>query len=306
MVKQEDGRVWLAIDIGGTRARVAALTSFGTIFERAEVSTRQRDPAKIVDELFEQLTSMRESWDAQALGISNVGLIGQQRGRNFSINFPGWQQKHVDNLVQALSLPFVVINDVKAAALAECRLGVTHGAEPGLYVNMGTGIAVSMTCHGHVFHGATGMSGEVGHWVPLRGALVPAQDDIIERRIGGAALDHMADLIGLTGGAQDLSRAMSSNPAAHELWKQAVFEMARVVANCVIMADPAVVALGGSVARNPDVVSAIENAVELFCLSVPNIAVSELGDDAGLIGAAIHAHDHFATTSGRTRGFHPQ
>lgn len=278
--------VILALDIGGTRARVGIVNMDGVLLERTEVFTGWRGPDEVVRDLTTQISTIRETWDARALGISNVGLVGQDRGRDLSMNFPTWRPEHLKQVVQDTGLPHAVVNDVKAAALAECRLGKTKDADPGLYVNFGTGVAVAVTCQGHVVEGAHGLSGEVGYWVSLRAQSWLESDTILESRIGGFALDRLAEAMGLASGTRSLAEA--PDDSVKRVWRAVVAEMARTVANCVIMVDPASVALGGSIARNPDVVRAVQGAVRMFAVSPVHVSLSRLGDDAGLIGAALY------------------
>ena len=53
--------------------------------------------------------------------------------------------------------------DAKAAALAEARWGALAGADPGIYLNLGTGLAVSIVVGGQVLQGRHGAAGEIGY-----------------------------------------------------------------------------------------------------------------------------------------------
>ena len=59
--------------------------------------------------------------------------------------------------------PVTMATDVKAAALAEARWGALAGVDPGVYLNLGTGLAAAIVAGGRVLAGANGAAGEIGY-----------------------------------------------------------------------------------------------------------------------------------------------
>src|ERR671939_1950092 len=80
-------------------------------------------------------------------------------------NVPGWGDLAFEREVRAgLGVERVAVrNDVKAAAEAEARWGALRGADPAVFLSLGTGIAAAIVVGGHVLDGAHGTSGELAY-----------------------------------------------------------------------------------------------------------------------------------------------
>src|SRR5439155_17730159 len=93
------------------------------------------------------------------------------------------------------------VTDVKAAAQAEVEHGALRDCSPGIYVNLGTGLAVAIVVDGVVLAGRHGAAGEIGY--NLRG---PGSDSsVLEDAVSGKALRAMArTLLGPGTGPGDL------------------------------------------------------------------------------------------------------
>ena len=107
--------------------------------------------------------------------------------------FPGWGELPFGQLVRDAfpGIPVRLGTDVKAAAAAELRWGALTGCDPGLYLNLGTGLATAIVAGGTVISGAHGASGEIGY--NLRSAadvwIAPTSARILEHVVSGQALE---------------------------------------------------------------------------------------------------------------------
>ncbi len=159
-----------AVDIGGTKIAVGAVTEAGRIVARAECPTAPRDGfAAAMRRTAEMLREVSRHAGAGYLGIGVAcpspldplaGVVGDVG------TLPGWQG---GNLVAALSsefnVPVAVENDADAAALAEANWGTAKGRSRFIYVTIGTGIGAAMIFSGELYRGVDGAHPEIGHHV---------------------------------------------------------------------------------------------------------------------------------------------
>ena len=118
------------------------------------------------------------------------------------------------------------------------------------------------------------------------------QDGCLEAYMGGAKLGEWMKEEGLEGTASDLEkRAAFGDATARRLYDFAVGHLALSIANQVTMLNPSVLVLGGGVlTRCPGMVERIRDVVArraTVASSVVRVTMASLGDDSGLVGAAL-------------------
>src|SRR5947208_8947886 len=146
----------LAIDFGGTKVAVATADMEGSILKQARLDT---DASQGAQQLLERTTgtalalierTMEEvGGQCVAVGVSTPGVVHDD-GVLLSPNIPGWEQVSLRETMRAsLHVPTVVAaNDVKAAAMAEVLWGALKGADPAVFLSLGTGIAAAIVIGG--------------------------------------------------------------------------------------------------------------------------------------------------------------
>lgn len=206
-------------------------------------------------------------------------------------NVPGWTELALAaRLREGLQVDRVVCaTDVKAATLAELRWGALRGADPGVFLNVGTGLAAGIAVAGRVLAGANGASGEIGY--ALRGG---AGAGHLEEAVGGRA-------IGVRGGgpsaAAVFARAADGDAEAERLVAGALDELAIHVANLTVLVDPARIAVGGGMMGSAErVLAALRARVAQAAPFPPEVVAAHFTHDAALHGAIALALDAAATT----------
>jgi glucokinase len=188
----------------------------------------------------------------------------------------------------SLRIPTVVAeNDVKAAAMAEVLWGALEGADPAVFLSLGTGIAAAIVIGGRVVTGAHGASGEIGY--NLRSVLDTSGAAHgrapLEEAIGGRFIGERASL--LLG--EPLSAAgVFAHPdiRARFLVDEALAELATHIANLAILIDPARIAIGGGLMSSGDVIlRALAFRLEYAVPFPPEIVPARFLNDASLYGA---------------------
>ena len=160
----------IGVDLGGTNLRIAAVDEQGTLLEKVTTGTqvaKGRDfvIAEICDAIRDLAAKFTRSSRLVGVGIGIPGIIDKRTGfLRESPNLPGWHEYPVrDDIEHRLGAPVILENDANAAALGENWLGAARGMDDMLMITMGTGVGGGIVLRGKIWHGMTGMAGELGH-----------------------------------------------------------------------------------------------------------------------------------------------
>jgi predicted NBD/HSP70 family sugar kinase len=293
----------LAADLGATHARLAVTELTGRVLveERHDIEIAD-GPAVVLawlEERFEQLLE-RAPADARILGIG-IGLPGPvEFDTGVPIAppiMPGWDGYRVSKrLRERFGAPVLIDNDANLMALGE-RHRAWPDIEDLLFVKVGTGIGAGMISRGRMLRGAQGAAGDIGH-IHLRD-----HDDVIcrcgnrgclEAVAGGWAL---AEQLGVPGIPDVIRLFRDGDPVATAAIRAAGRQLGEVLATAVNSFNPAVIVIGGDLARADGPLLAgvrevvYQRAVPLGTRSL-RIVTASLNDQAGVIGAAILAIEH--------------
>src|SRR5260221_855947 len=307
----------LAIDFGGTKVAIAIAATTGSILQQAGLDTHASQGAQ---QLLERTTTaayaliertMAEvGGQCVAVGVATPGIV-RDNVVLLSPNIPGWEQVSLRETMRAgLDIPTVVVeNDVKAAAMAEVLWGALKGADPAVFLSLGTGIAAAIVIGGRVVTGAHGASGEIGY--NLRSVLDNAGAAHgrapLEEAIGGRFIGERGSL--LLG--EQLSAAdvfAHSDIRARFLVDETLAELATHVANLAILIDPARIAIGGGLISSGDVIlRALAFRLEFAVPFPPELVPARFLNDASLYGAIALAlsRDFYPRERVRDRAMEP-
>ncbi len=316
----------IGIDFGGTNLRVAAYDhNQRQLAARALPSRVASGPAAVLDAM---AAAVREVQAAAAglsfrgLAIGSPGPLELPNGRLLNPpNLPGWDGVQLkQELEQRLQMPVIVESDANAAALAECEMGA--GREFGVaslcMLTLGTGVGGAIVLQHQIFHGMTGMAGELGH-----GPLIPdgascgcGAAGCLEQYASATAIKRRArelaelapELEGLTrrqhfGAAEVAQLAQQGSTAAQEIFAEAGEALARGLAQAINLLNLPLYVIGGGVAAAwplfaPRMFDALQEFSYVYRLTRPgnrdtfevnrtNVLPARLGSDAGLLGAAL-------------------
>lgn len=222
----------IGVDLGGTNLRIAAVDSNGKVLEKITTSTevtRGRD--FVIDEMCAAIQhtflKFHASGEVAGIGIGIPGIIEMQTGMlRESPNLPGWHDYPVrDEIERRLSTTVVLENDANAAALGEKWLGAASAVDDMCMLTLGTGVGGGLVLKGQVWHGMTGMAGELGHInvSPNGPPCNCGSCGCLEQLASATAIKRMAIEAIATGKAPELARAMNSEP---EFSSKVVHQMA--------------------------------------------------------------------------------
>lgn len=318
----------LGIDLGGTTFSVGCVDERGTIANFCEAPTQQHDgPERLLPRLAEAGAKVLSQVDkskplmgnkpVRALGIGVPGPVKHREGVCvYAPNLDGWVNLPVAApLSKAIGLPVFVINDAKAATLAEARFGAGRGASSILMLTLGTGIGSGLTIDGKLHLGATDRGAEVGHITvdisDKRGSAgnvgtlesVCGRDAIVWRAMRHLTWGKKSLLSEICEG--DLSAmtprhiaeaAQNGDELARLVWQETASYLAVGIVNVVFTADVERVVIGGGVAQAGDVLfeplkRAVAARTSRMRFDIEHIVPAQLGPEAGLIGAAQWARE---------------
>lgn len=311
------GNFYVGVDLGGTNIRTAVFDDKMRPLERAEVLTEARQGAEPVIQrtaacVREALARAELSLEEIAgVGVGAAGLTNWETGVVLLASNLNWKDVPLrQRLSEELDGANVEVDkDTNAAALAESRLGAGEKYRDFLYVTAGTGIGGGLVLGGELYRGATGGAGDLGHVVvdPAGPKCGCGGYGCVEVFSSGAGMvdrakEALASMDGEPGAStlepeglttEDIFVAARGGDAvAADVVERAGRALGLALANYVNLNNPEGVVLGGGVARAGDVYrEPVERELKRRALpalaEIVELVPPELGDDVGLIGAAL-------------------
>lgn len=293
----------LGIDFGGTKVALGIADLSGEVVARHRLDTDAMSGAvQAVDRTLSAATDLLDAylpaWSARlaAIGVVSPGIVLPDQIL-LAPNVPGWEQLRLRDAVGARfgAVPTAIGTDAKAAALAEWRWGALAGADPGVFLTVGTGLAAAILIGGRVITGANGASGEIGY--NLRGVTdrggYAAGSASLEEAVAGRGLGERATaLLGRPCTAAELFTLADRDPSARRLLAEALDELAVHVANLAIAVDPARIAVGGGLTASADVLlPALRGRLAQAVPFPPELVTARFDQDGALRGAIALALD---------------
>jgi glucokinase len=170
LVSPESGAI--GIDLGGTNLKLALLDGENRIAAHLMVPTGGAEGHDaVIERMIDGVKALRAenaAIDVAGIGIGVPGEVDMESGITGDLpNLPGrWRNVPVGPAIAAATkLPVRMINDAKAFALAEYRLGAAAGVDTALCVTVGTGIGGAIIAHGQILYGLGALAGEIGHLI---------------------------------------------------------------------------------------------------------------------------------------------
>lgn len=316
-----DGPV-LALDLGGTQIRTAAVLPDGALLVRAARATPVTEgAAAIVDACVATLREAYEALDGTSraglvgVGISATGPVDPARGMivdppNIS---PDFRDVPLAAAVEhGLGLPAVLERDTHVAALAEQAFGAGRGVDDFVYLTISTGIGGAIVSAGELLAGRDDAAAEFGH-VTLqldgppcgcgeRGHFEALASGLAIATAGRAAVASGTSVVlaeaarrvapALLSAREVAEAAETGEPVAATIMAAALDAFVASILGIVNMLNPSRLVVGGSVAHGQGDrwLQPARDAVRLRAFSRDagrraQIVLSELGDDVGLVGA---------------------
>jgi glucokinase len=292
--------VVLGLDFGGTKVAAAVASADGRRLGAATVATDPTRGARWnlehgIGAALRLLDDVVPGRPPVAVAATTFGIPGAN-GVALAPAIPGWEELALGpELSRAFECDAVqVVTDVKAAAAVEARDGALAGHDPGLYLNLGTGLAAAIVCGGRVLTGANGAAGEIGYSL-LRGG-GDGEASMLEHLVSGIGLAATARRRG--GGAltaEEVFLQAEATPELARLVDEFVQELGFHLVNLAVAIDPSRIAVGGGMVRSwPRLNGPLRRALDASMPFPPDLVVGAYPYDAALVGAVSLAVDAVA------------
>jgi glucokinase len=325
MAVQRDGRAVIGVDLGGTKILTGVVSDGNRILGRAKVPTPAQEGAAailaaILASVDEALADARlKRADIAAVGVGTPGPIDDVAGIIlFSANLNVREFAIGPSLSAALERPVLIQNDVRAGGYGEFRMGAGVGFRDLIVAFVGTGIGGCLIHDGCVIRGSTGNAGELGHITVKAGGprcgcgangcleALASRTAITRRVLKAIEKGHptiLEEKMARKGGrlkSGDLSEAVASrDPVAVKEVSRAARFLGLGLGSLINVFGPEVVIIGGGVteALGEPYVDLVRASIRERALTDPGgtvrITRAALGDDAGMLGAALLAREKF-------------
>jgi glucokinase len=309
----------IGVDLGGSNLRLACFGEDGRIPIKThrEPIGDQRDPMTLVERLAGMIGYLSQlvPWTSgrMPVGVGIAAMLSDRLGTVANSPHLRWRNIPFGQLLAARLGPnftLGVYNDVNAITWGECLAGAGQGFADVLAVFVGTGIGAGIIANGRLIDGASNCAGELGHvkvaWGDVAAPCACGGRGCVEAYVGGSyveqrILDELASrdslAIQLAGGRDRVTPSHVDRAAAEGdewalgLWTELAPLLAVALGNTLAILNPARLILGGGLlSRTPTLYQQVVTSLTLVAPAASmlplSIAQAELGDDAGLVGAA--------------------
>jgi len=293
------------IDIGGTNIKLALVETDGDepdikarksfLFEKAGCELLCR---RIADGIISMAAEVGCSTRLLGhIGLTVPGSIDQSGEILLDAYNMGYHNVPIKKELEKYfpNVPVIMINDAKAAALAELKAGVFKGCQTALMLTIGTGLGAGLILGGKVFNGGQNRGCEIGH-LPFKKGGIPCTCGLtgcLERytsatRIADMGRDALGPEFADAKAVKDAAEA--GNKKAQEILDIYIDDLGTAIGGLCSVFDPEKVALGGGFSAAGDILYVPLTRIvseRNFYKATYDIVPARFKNDAGVIGAAM-------------------
>ena len=307
----------IGVDVGGTGIKVGIVNELGDILYRGTCVT---DVEGGFDKIISDIKTVIEN-------IIDENHIKQEKIKSIVFGIPGYIDRHgkancvnlnwkkVD-FIQKLEENFPQFdifadNDATVAGLAESKFGSTKEHDTSVVLTLGTGVGGAIIINGRPFSGVHGVGSEIGHMMIGDGdykcncgntgcfetfcsatAIIKYTQKLLEEGNQSSILDMCDGDISNINAKMVFDAYNQNDEVAILVITRFKSYLARGIANIVNTIDPGVIAIGGGVSKSEDIIldglkEMVRNHLVYKEEEFADIVIATLGNDAGIIGAAI-------------------
>lgn len=321
----------IGVDVGGTKVACGLVDLKGRVLARNRKAIDISDgdgrcPAEQIAGMIRELADIARVTGnpVVACGIAVPAVVDREAGKVvWAPNIPGWRDFPLGEFLRSKTeIPVCLDHDGPAAVAGEQWVGAARGLSHVVLIIIGTGIGAGLILGGRVYRGSQGIAGGIG-WSCLESDAIEAplyrgkgfletvaagpgiarevRDEILRGRTSLALEISGGDPGAITTEAV-LAAAARGDEVAREVLARAVRYIGMATANLVSTFNPEIVVLGGGVGGHlgpyiDDIKHVVEVTAQPQAGAVVRVVTAELGDDAGVIGAAKIAFEESGVLS---------
>ena len=307
--------MYIGIDLGGTNIAAGLVDETGRILYSASVPTlKERHWSEIIKDMAALACRVAAEGghsmdEVKAVGIGCPGSIDQKNGVVvYSNNIVMDHVPMAEEFRKHLDKPVFLENDANAAAMGEFTV-CGEGVSSFVFMTLGTGVGGGIILDGQVWSGFNGAGAEIGHQSLVYGgkpctcgrrgcleayasvsALIAQTKEAMEAH-PESAMHAMAAEQGKVTGRTAFACAAAGDPVAIGVRDQYIEYVAEGICSIVNVLQPQVLAIGGGISREGDVL--LDPIKAYFAendynkhMAKTDIRIAQLFGDAGIVGAA--------------------
>ncbi len=313
----------IGIDLGGTNIAAAIVNNEFKIVKKMSVPTgADRDASLIMDDMAALCKKVCaeagiDFSEIEAIGIASPGVVNHTDGVvEYSCNLPFRKFPICVELGKRLGMTNIhVENDANAAAWGEAVAGAARGTKSSVMITLGTGVGGGIIIDGKVFSGSNYAGAELGHIVievdgrqcgcgrrgcweaysSATGLINMTKEKIEECKANGraTAMTAYVEKHGKVSGRTAFDCMRSGDTAAKEVVDTYIKYLASGLASMINIFQPEVLSIGGGISGEGQfLIDLVFPCVDKeryggdFIDHETQIRIAELGNDAGIVGAA--------------------
>ncbi|MDD5072315.1 MAG: ROK family protein [Candidatus Omnitrophica bacterium] len=288
------------MDIGGTNIRFGIIDGRGKVIARYRMPTlKEQGKYKVIRRLLDAAAGLikRSGVKVKAIGAGCPGPLDSKKGEILSPpNLPDWRGVRLKKIIERrFRVPVVVENDANCAGLGESVRGAGRRASSMVLLTLGTGIGSAIVLDGKLWTGKGGFASELGHVsIDIKGPKCGCGNrGCLEMYASATAVVRRMKKAEMTA-EQTYGAARKGDKLARKIVDETAVYLGAAVANIINALDPEVIVLAGGMAKaGKKYFAKIRKAAKERALKESfkgvRIVPAELGEDAGIIGAAWRA-----------------
>ena len=309
----------LGVDIGSTHLRILLADYAAGVQDEIEIPFDIKlGPERCLRQVDDRVQGLIQQSglgmaDVHAVGVGVPGPVVVEKGSVVAPPImPGWDDFPIrEHLQKIWSTRVTLNNDAELGALGEWAYGVGRGLSHLLYIKVGYGVGAGLLFNGHIYHGATGSAGEIGHIaIDSDGPLCTCGNrGCLESLSSGKAIAEKARDVLSTGNHTQLTAAANNGEitardvahaaqhgdlVAQEILQEAGEYLGTALASMVNLINPQMIIIGGGVSQVGDLLlGPVRRVVKERSLQAAaqdlRINAAVLGRRATSMGAVVSA-----------------
>ncbi len=310
---------YLGVDLGGTNIAAAVVDENYKILATGKTKTNlPRPETEIADAVFEAgILAVKNAGlslnDIREVGVGTPGIVNPKTGMVcYSCNLDFKNTNLGALLEERFGRRVFLENDANAAALGEQLAGAGKGADDFIAITLGTGVGGGVILNGKILSGSNSAGGELGHIVIVKDgetcgcgrngcwesyasvtALIRQTKAAMQKNKDSLMWSLVGGDINRVSGKTSFDAMRMCDEAAKQVVKEYCDYVACGLTNIINIFQPDVLCIGGGISKEGEtLVAPIREYVERekYSKNVEKqtiIKAAELGNDAGIIGAAF-------------------
>ena len=312
-------KYYLGIDLGGTNIVAGVVNENYEILVKHSEKTDAEKPFEdvVADIAATAKEAVRLSGipmsEIESVGLGSPSCINPETNLLVNANNLGWSNVPlIDEMQKHFEIPLFVRNDADCAALGEALAGAAKEHKHVLMATLGTGVGGGIIINKKIFNGCDGMGAEIGHTKLVYGG-VPctcgqlgcfesyASATGLIRQIKEAIKEYPNSLLALVYGEKQeeieartaFDMAARGDDTAKMVVDRYISYLAAGLSTLVTLFRPQMIIIGGGVSNAGETLlkplreKLFKSTFAANEIGVPPIVRAELGNDAGIIGAAM-------------------